>query len=938
MAIGNTVALVGVMVTNVLSVFSLVLLTLTVVQAQDTRTLDLPTSKRLAEPVPGGPQRLNSLPMTAAISPDGRYLALVDAGYGTFESRYQQSIAVLDIQTGKVTDFPEPRTAQGLPQTLYSGLAFGKDGSHLYAVFDSLTAPEGNNNGATGNAVAVYSFDQGTVKAERLLPVPLQQLAAGKLQNKVGIALPPGNAIPSPAGIAVRSGPAGTDELLVADNLSDDVLLMDGSTGKVLRRFDLSQGKVVPSTYPIAIAVNRSGSRAYVALWNGSAVAELDLNSGKIVKKLSLLAPQQPTSPSSHPAAFAWGPDQKMLYIALANRDAVAAVAVGGGELKLESMYDTRLPGQTYFGAMPDAVAVSQDGKQLFAANTGSNAIAIFNLREPRAVAWVPTEWYPTTLTVKGNMLYVATAKGQGTGPNDTPQPRVPGLSRLQGSSTYIATLLHGSLAAIDLSRIESQRDQLTRTVIETNMLKAAQAKITFHGGVNPIRHVIYIIKENRTYDQILGDLGVGNGSPALTMYGEEITPNQHKLAKQFGVLDNFYDSGEVSGDGHVWSNAAISSDYTEKTWQQSYRGSERVYDYEGLVENGYPLLEGIPDVNEPGSSYLWTNFARHGKTLYHFGEFISSQFCSDPDKPNLKSSPTEGTPEPEPAQCGAHGSIRHGEPIPQNYGGGISPYPWPIPLIKENVATKPELVGHFDPQFPDFNLSFPDQLRVEEFLTHFRRWVAERKQGQDTMPQFIQLRLPNDHTAGTTPGMPTPKASVADNDLAVGRAVEAIVHSPYWEDTAFFILEDDAQNGADHVDAHRSTALVVSKYSPRAAVDSTFYTTVSVIRTMEELLGVPPMNNNDAFAPPIASLFSGGGDQPAYEADYRNRDNRLIYQANGPRAPGAQASSRMDFNHEDRADPRVLNVILWRDAMGKQPVPPMLRQQHREDDDDDDR
>jgi len=205
-------------------------------------------------------------------------------------------------------------------------------------------------------------------------------------------------------------------------------------------------------------------------------------------------------------------------------------------------------------------------------------------------------------------------------------------------------------------------------------------------------------------------------------------------------------------------------------------------------------------------------------------------------------------------------------------------------------------------------------------------------------MPQFIQLRLPNDHTAGTTPGMPTPKASVADNDLAVGRAVEAIAHSPYWEDTAFFILEDDAQNGADHVDAHRSTALVVSKYSPRAAVDSTFYTTVSVIRTMEELLGVPPMNNNDAFAPPIASLFSGAGDQPAYEADYRNRDNRLIYQANGPRAPGAQASSRMDFNHEDRADPRVLNVILWRDAMGKQPVPPMLRQQHREDDDDDDR
>ncbi len=913
----------------------------------------LPTSKQLAEPVPGGPQRLNSLPMTAAISPDGHYLAVVNAGYGTFESRYQQSIAVLDIRSGKVTDYPDPRTALGLPQTLYSGLAFGKDGTHLYAVFDSLTAPQGGkgaprgaNRVETGNAIAVYDFSDGNVKAEQLLPVPLQQLAAGKRQNPLGVALPAGTAIPSPAGIAVRKGPAGSDELLVANNLSDDVLLMDGVTGKVLRRFDLSQGNVVPSTYPVSIAVNRAGSRAYVALWNGSAVAELDLDSGKVMKKLTLLAPREATASSSHPAAFAWSPDEKILYVALANRDAVAAVRVGGAELKLDAIYDTRLPGQTYFGSMPDAVAVSEDGKRLFAANTGSDAIAVFDLRrrqaadkEITAVGWVPTEWYPTALAVNGNMLYVATAKGQGTGPNNMPQPHVAGVSRLSGSSTYIATLLHGSLAAIDLSKIDSQREQLTRTVIETNMMKAAQAKIAFRGGTNPIRHVIYIIKENRTYDQILGDLGVGNGSPGLTMYGEEITPNEHELAKQFGVLDNFYDSGEVSGDGHVWSNAAISSDYTEKTWQQSYRGRERVYDFEGVVANGYPLLEGISDVNEPGSGYLWTDLARNGKTLYHFGEFISTKFCFDPESPLHQGSPTAGTPEPAPEQCGAHGSIRHGEAIPQNYGGGTSPYPWPIPLISKNVATKPELVGHFDPQYPDFNLSFPDQLRVEEFLTHFRRWVADRQNGHDTMPQLVQLRLPNDHTAGTTPGMPTPKASVADNDLAVGRAVEAIAHSAYWDDTAFFILEDDAQNGADHVDAHRSVALVVSRYSPRAAqptVDSTFYTTVSVVRTMEELLDLPPMNNNDAFAPPIASLFMGAGDQPAYEADYRNRDNGLLYKANGPKAPGAQASSGMDFEHEDRADPRMLNVILWRDAMGHRPLPLQLAHPGRREPDDD--
>jgi DNA-binding beta-propeller fold protein YncE len=919
------------------------LLLLLLLNAAAVGQTNLPTSKQLAEPVPGAPQRLNSLPMTAAISPDGRYLAVVNAGFGTFESLYQQSIAVLDMQTGKVTDFPEPRTATGLPQTLYSGLAFGKDGKHLYAVFDSLTAPQGNHGDGkrieTGNAIAVYEFSNGEVKPQQLLPVPLQQLASGKLQNRIGAALPAGTAIPSPAGVAVRQGPGGVDELLVADNLSDDVLLMNGVTGKVLHRFDLSQGKVVPSTYPISVAVNHAGNRAYVALWNGSAVAELDLTNGKVTKQVALMAPREPTLPSSHPAAFAWSRDEKTLFVALANRDRVAALRVGGAELKLEAIYDTRLPGQTYFGAMPDAVAVSEDGKRLFAANTGSDAIAVFDLearhapgKEIPATGWVPTEWYPTALAVQGNKLYVATAKGQGTGPNNMPQPRVPG-SRT-GSSTYIATLLHGSLAAIDLSQIDSQRDQLTRTVIETNMMKAAQAKIAFRGGADPIRHVIYIIKENRTYDQILGDLGIGNGMPSLTMYGEEITPNEHKLAKQFGVLDNFYDSGEVSGDGHVWSNAAISSDYTEKTWQQSYRGEERVYDFEGITEGGYPLLEGISDVNEPGSSYLWTNLARNGKTLYHFGEFISTTFCSDPESPFAQESPTEGTPEPAPKRCGAHGSIRHGEAIPQNYGGGISPYPWPIPLISKNVATKPELVDHFDPNFPDFNLSFPDQLRVEEFLTHFRQWVQDRQSGRDTMPQMVQLRLPNDHTAGTRPGMPTPKSSVADNDLAVGRAVEAIAHSPYWDDTAFFILEDDAQNGADHVDAHRSIALVVSKYSPRAAVDSTFYTTVSVVRTMEELLGVPPMNNNDAFAPPIASLFAGAGDQPAYEADYRNRDNGLIYLANSRKAPGAKASSRMDFEHEDRADPRVLNVILWRDAMGKKPVPAMIQRSAPDDDD----
>ena len=914
------------------------------VHAQSANSpVNLPSSKQILEPVPGAPQPLNSLPMAMAWTPDHRYLGLVNAGYGTFESGYAQSGAVLDTTTGKLTEYPEPRTLVGAPQTLYSGLVFGSDGKHLYASIDSLSAPTGGKPEQTGNAIAVYTFKDGAVAPERLIPIPLQQLAPGRLQNRGAMTQPPADqAIPIPTGLAVVANPAG-DQLLVADNFSDDVLLLDIATGKILHRFDLADNAVVPSTYPIAVAVTSDRKRAFAALWNASALAELDLATGKVLARLPLMPPTRPTDPSSHPTALAFSPDQTRLYVALANRDSIAVVDLSHSRITLGGTYDTRLPGQSYSGAIPTDLAVSPDGASLYVANSGSDAIAVFHLStklDPntpqRAAGFIPTEWFPTAVTLANGHLYIATAKGKGTGPNAAPQ-RVPAnltdprMRRLASRPhTYIATLLYGSLASIDLASAEQNLPQLTAAVLASNRMAASQTHLQFNAGPNPIHHVIYIIRENRTFDQLLGDLGAGDGDPSLTMYGQAITPNLHKLALQFGVLDNFYDSGEVSGDGHVWSTAGITSDYTEKTWQQGYRGSERNYDFEGVVEQGYPLAEGISDINEPQSSYLWTNLARHGKSLYHFGEFISTKFCDDsgeaPKSPR-PASPLAGTPEPAPESC-PNPYVRPGGSIPANYGGGVSPYPWNIPLIAKNVATKPELVGSFDPQYPDFNLSFPDQLRVEEFLTHLRVWQSDLAAGHETMPNFVMLRLPNDHTAGTRPGSPTPKASVADNDLAVGRVAEAISHSPFWDSTAIFVLEDDAQDGADHVDAHRSIALAISKYAPHAAaptVDHNFYTTVSVLRTMEDLLGVPPMNNNDAFAPLIQPLFAGAGDQPAFTADYTNRDNKLIYTANLAHAEGAKESSRMDFTHEDRADPRKLNVILWKDAMGKAPVPKSL-------------
>ena len=926
------------------------------------RPIDLPTSKQILPPVPGKPQPLNSLPMSMAVSPDHRYVITVNAGYGTFESGYMQSLAVLDTATGKLSDFPDDRTPIKARQTLYSGLAFSHDGHHIYTSMGSLTDPLGGSPSKTGSGIVVYGFNDGKISRQRILNLPLQQLAPGRATRLIG-GVEGDKGVPYPADIALLPQSSPTEEkLLIADNLSDDVLLLNASTGRIEHRFDLAESNAVPGVYPVALAITADGSRAFVALWNASEVIELNLTNNTVGRKLALLKPTEPTKPGTHPAAFALAPDGRTLYVALANRDAVAALDVSPQHFAVKGYLDTRLPHQSYFGAEPETLALSADGSRLFVGNAITDAIAVFDTSQltPKASAkgmleprgFIPTEWMPMSMAVSGGKLYVATAKGKGTGPNNSPQrpsELSPGNTLAKRDSTYIGTLLYGSLATLETTTINANLAYWTEQVIQANRMRAAEEHIHFASSQQGrIKHVIYIIKENRTYDQVFGDLQqngspVGNGDPKLTMYGADITPNQHRLALQFGVLDNFYDSGEVSGDGHVWSNAAIGTDYLEKSWQQNYRGTERSYDFEGVVAEGYPILQNIPDVNEPSSGYLWGNLAKHNKSYYHFAEYIASTFC---DEKNAKR-PSSLTPSQEGPMLAADSCqeprIAPGAPLPPEWGGGTNKWPWPIPRLARNIPTKPELVGHYAAEYPDFNLRVPDQIRADIFLHHLKGWVADRESGKDTMPEFVMLRFPNDHTAGTTPGGPTPKSSVADNDLAIGRAVEAISNSPFWEDTAFFILEDDAQNGADHVDAHRSLALVISKYSPRKAdgtpfVDSRFYSTVSTLRTMETLLGLPPMNNNDAFSSMMSPLFTGPGDQPAFHADYRNRDNNLIYTANTRSAPGAKESSKMDFRHADRADASKLNVILWRDAMGTQPVPPLLtqpRKKQKKDDDD---
>ncbi len=893
--------------------------------AQRQKVIRLPSDQLLMLPVPGHPRMTNSFPTAIALSPDGRYAAVLDNGFGTRQTAGRESIAVLDLATGRMHDYADHRLAAHYRQTYFLGLAFGPGGRHLYASLASRTDPLGRRRGDLGNGILVYRFRNGWLTPDRFLPIPLQRLAPGYVTTGMGREVPAGEALPFPAGLAVFRADGGT-RILVANNYSDNAVLMDAAGGRILRRFDLSLplhvSRTVPAVFPYGVAVSRDGRTGYCSLWNGSEVAVLNLANDRVEAKIPLLKPRSAVAPGSHPTAMLLSPGGRRLYVTLSNRDRVAVINTATRQV--EAWLMTRLPGQQYGGGTPDGLAQTPDGKTVFVANAGTDSVAAFHLPaaprgEIRAAGFIPTEWYPTAVAVSRGQLLIASGKSTGTGPNDIYPRHVTRGSRPRLGYPYIASLVHGSIAHAPIAGLLRRLPRLTRQVEASNLMNGRLPRLPFRAGENPIRHVIYIIKENRTYDQILGDLGVGNGDPKLAFYGKTITPNEHKLALQFGVLDNFYDSGEVSGDGHEWSTAAITTDYNEKTWEVGYRNSQRGYDYEGVVAGGIPLLEGIPNVDNPATGFIWSDVARHGLSHRNYGEYVVSEWCDQKSGRTTRMSAL-------PPGCKRRW-IRPGQPVPARYGGGRSPWPWKVPVLRKDVASTPALVGHFDPHAADFRLTFPDQWRADEFLREFRRYVANRRSGHGPrLPRFIILRLPNDHTMGTYPGGPKPEASVADNDLAVGRVVQAVSESPYWNDTAFFILEDDAQDGADHVDCHRSICLVISKYSPGSPrhpyIDHHFYTTVNVVRTIEVLLGLPPMNHNDARAAVMAGLFTGRGDQPAYHADTRNQRNRLIYAANPPNAPGAQASLHMDWTHADANPAQALNRILWRERMGHVPMP----------------
>lgn len=764
---------------------------------------------------PAGRQSLlGDFPVLLVFHPTEPVLAVLHAGHGEHE------VVTVNPADGKVLG------RVSVPET-FSGLAWSPDGKKLYV------------GGGWDDVVYTFEHDGGLLSHRTRLSYS-SELTGGGRRGVAGLAL--------------------ADEgktLWVANVVGHTVAKFDAEGKTAVGEWPTGQ-----DSYPYGVVVDPEANRVYVSLWNKAEVLVLDAQTGKEVARWAT---------QEHPNEMLLARGGKTLYVANANRNTVSVIDTQAG--RAVETIGTAISPQAPSGSTPSSLALTRDESILFVANAATNNLAVVNVKEPGKSAplgFVPTGWYPTSVRVgrDGRTLFVANGKGASSKANrDGPNPLVPG----GGDRTrqYIGGLYQGTLSIIPMPG-PSQIAPFTKTVYENCPMKAeAPLAVTGPapaegnpipgkvGGPSPITHCLYIIKENRTYDQVFGDMKEGNGEPSLCLFPEEVTPNHHALAREFVLLDNFYVDGEVSADGHEWTMGAYATDYVERTWPLSYRGDRRV---------PYPA-EGALAISRPAGGYLWDKAAEKGVSYRSYGEFIRNGATPD-----------------DPATTG--------------------------------VQT---LLGHFDPKFRSYDLDYPDVNRARRFLEELAEF---EKTGE--MPRLIVMRLPNDHTSGTRVGSPTVTAMVADNDLALGMVVEGLSKSRFWKNLAIFVVEDDAQNGSDHVDAHRTVALAISPYTRGRGVDSTMYSTSSMLRTMELILGLDPMSQFDAAARPMANAFSAQADP----SPYANRPARINLNArNTATAWGADASRKLNLEKEDQADDLVFNEIIWKAVKGGgSAMPPPVR------------
>lgn len=754
---------------------------------------------------------LGDLPLNLAVSPNRKRLAVTNNGQST------QSIQLIDLSAEKVLSNVEIARS-------WVGLRFSPDGNKLLA------------SGGNDNRILIYD-----VSGDRL--VKADSIVLGKpWPNRISVA-------------GIETDKTGATVYAVTKDDSS-LYVCDMASRQVKNRIKL------PAEAYTCLRSPATGE-LFITVWGGDKVLIYDPKQQKITAEIST---------GSRPNDLVFSRNGKLLFVANANENSVSVIDVKTRKV-LETVTTALYP-DAPAGSTPNGLALSSDQKSLLVANADNNCLAVFDVSKPgrsRSLGFIPTGWYPTAVKVVGKTVLVANGKGFSSKANPKgPNP----YKRRESDTEYIAGLFKGTLSVFDLPKA-TELTGLSKLVYQNTPYTKEKEKLAAGEPNNPIpkrvgeksaqiKYVFYIIKENRTYDQVFGDMAGGNGDTSLCLFPEKVTPNQHALAREFVLLDNFYVDAEVSADGHNWSTAAYANDYVEKTWPTSYGGRGGTYDYEGSRPIAFPK-----------KGFIWDYCQRAGIRYRSYGEF---------------------------------------EAYSRRKGSALD--------------------GRFAPNYPDYDLKIKDIDRVEIWKKDIDSLIAA-----NAVPHFSSIRLGNNHTSGARIGAPTPAAHVADNDLALGRLVEHLSNSPIWKESAVFVLEDDAQNGSDHIDAHRSPALVISPYTRRNHVEHTMYSTSGMLRTMELILGLPPMSQYDAAATPMFACFTS----TPMLTPYKHKPATIDLEAkNTAMTESARQSEKLDLRYADKIDDRLFNEIIWKAVKGEHSIMPAPKRgaflQVAEADDDDDK
>ncbi|MCZ8513735.1 bifunctional YncE family protein/alkaline phosphatase family protein [Paenibacillus filicis] len=791
---------------------------------------------------PAGTQKpAGFFPANAVLSPDGSAVLVPNI---IKDASSKQTVHVMDAKDGSLIQVVELDKKAG--QGAAAGLAFSHDGGHVYLATANM------------DTVVVFGWDNN----------------ARKLTIQQTLALPKGT---YPQGVAVSP--------------DDKTIYVTGQYARTLVAVDVASGKTAlaaAGAYPFGVVLSTDGHTAYVSNQGENTISVFSVDGLTVTPKSTITV-------GTHPNNMLMDAKGHCMFVANGDNDTITEIDTTSNAVK-RTISVAPFEG-AHAGSQPTNLAMSPDGRTLYVTNGGNNDVAVIDLtgegeseQSGRVKGLVPTGWYPTgvQVTPDGQRLLITSAKGLGTGPNKGTDPSKP------NSYPYIESQLQGYLSVVPTPN-ENQLEKYTDQVRKNNGFEQKNKVRGFNDGTpgtivprrvgedSPIKHVIYIVKENRTYDQVLGDLKNpdgskrGNGDPTLTLFGQDITPNQHKLAQQFVTLDNFYVNGEVSQNGWQWVTQASSNPYNETATVQGYAGNGSEYDSEGYSPN---VAAGSAD---PSRAYLWDKLAQHNISFRNYGQFVVP---SDWIKP--------GEMQTEPGKYYAHDPILNAS---TNHD-----YPW-------------------------FDMGISDQTRFDIWNKDFQSYVAN-----NNLPAMQFIDLPRDHTAGAK----TAKELVADNDLALGKIVDTVSHSKYWKDTAIFVVEDDAQSGPDHVDAHRTIAQVISPYTQIGKVDSHFYSQVSMLRTMELFLGIEPMSQFDAAALPMIWSFADKPNFTPYQVLTPGQAMNPTVQsstyapttaapANTPAPSSAQPV--IQPGRPDQGDSDQLNEELWKEIKG--PGVPMPKPKH---------